>query len=135
MNLMEETKLKRKDLIWPDLSYQIVGVLFEVWTSIGFGHKEKVYQKATAKRLQDVGLKFEQQLPVKINFKNATVGIYYFDFLIENKVVLEIKVRNFFSKKDIDQLYSYLKIRNLKLGLIAHFTKTGIKFKRIVNLN
>jgi len=62
-------------------------------------------------------------------------SIYYFDFLIDGKIILETKVRNYFSKKDIDQLCSYLKVKNLKLGIIAHFTKTGVKFKRIVNLS
>ncbi len=62
------------------------------------------------------------------------VGRYYFDFLIEDKIILEIKVRNYFSKKDIEQLNSYLKATRLKLGIIAHFTRAGVKLKRIVNL-
>ncbi|PIS29970.1 MAG: hypothetical protein COT41_03880 [Candidatus Portnoybacteria bacterium CG08_land_8_20_14_0_20_40_83] len=69
-----------------------------------------------------------------MNYKNKPIGIYYFDFLIDDKIVLEIKVRDYFSKKDITQLYSYLKAKNLKLGIIAHFTKTGVKFKRVANI-
>ena len=61
------------------------------------------------------------------------MGIYYFDFLIDNKIILELKVRNYFSNKDISQLYSYLKAKDIKLGLIAHFTRSGVKFKRVVN--
>jgi len=129
------TGLKRKDLIYPELCYQVLGVLFEVWTELGFGYKETTYQKATAKEFRNLGLQFKEQLPVKICYKKETVGIYYFDFLIENKVILEIKVRNYFSHKDINQLYSYLKVKKLKLGIIAHFTRTGVKFKRVVNLN
>ena len=48
--------------------------------------------------------------------------------------ILEIKVKNYFSKSDISQLYSYLKAKGLQLGIIAHFTKTGVKFKRVVNI-
>ena len=87
------TKLRREDIIYPNLSYNIVGALFEVWTNL-----------------------------------------YYFDFLIENKIVLELKARNYFSRKDIDQLFSYLKSKDMKLGIIAHFTKSGVKFKRVVNI-
>ncbi len=131
---MVKINLRREDLIYPELSYQIIGVLFEIWTKLGFGYKEKIYENATAEGFKNAKLKFEEQQPVKIYYKNKLVGMYYFDFLIENKIVLEIKVRNYFSKKDITQLYSYLKAKNLNLGIIAHFTRTGVKFKRVINL-
>jgi len=126
--------LKRKDLIYPELCYQIMGVLFEVWSRLGFGYKENFYQKSIGEEFKNIGLKFKEQLPVKISYKDKIIGIYYFDFLIEDRIVVEVKVRNYFSKKDIEQLYSYLKAKNLKLGIIAHFTRNGVKFKRIVNL-
>lgn len=131
---MEEIKLRRKDLIYPELCYKVIGILFKVWIDIGVGHKESFYQKAISQGLREVKLSFNEQLPAKIQYKNKTVGIYYFDFLIDNKIILEIKVRNYFSKKDISQLYSYLKAKKLKLGIIAHFTNTGVKFKRVVNI-
>ena len=126
---------KRKDLIYPELCYQIIGILFAVWTEMGFGHKEKIYQNSIEHAFTESNIKFRRELPAKIQFKGKDVGVYYFDFLVEEKVVLEVKVRNFFSKKDIVQIYSYLKAVKLKLGIIAHFTRTGVKFKRIVNLN
>ena len=122
-------------MIYPELSYQVTGVLFEVWSEVGIGHKEKFYQKAVAYGLNKRELKHKEQLPAKINFKGKLIGLYYFDFLIDEKLVLEIKVRNYFSKNDINQLYAYLKAMKLKLGIIAHFTKTGVKIKRIVNLD
>ncbi len=125
---------KQTDLIYPELSYKIIGVLFTVFTKIGFGHKEKFYQKAIEQELKSVNLKFQRELPVKIRYRNNFIGLYYFDFLIEDGIVLEIKVRNYFSKNDMEQLYSYLKAKNLKLGIISHFTKMGVKFKRVVNL-
>lgn len=126
--------LERKDLVYPELCYQVMGVLFAVWTELGFGHKEKVYQSAVAEAFKQSKLKFQRELPAKIQFRGKPVGIYYFDFLIDDKIVLETKVRNYFSHKDIIQLYSYLKVKQLKLGIIAHFTRTGVKFKRVVNL-
>ena len=128
-------ELIRKDLIYPDLCYKIIGIIFEIWKELGFGHKEKFYQEAIERELRERKINFKRELPVKIYYKEKFLGIYYFDFLIDDKIVLETKVRNFFSKKDIDQLYSYLKVKNLKLGLIVHFAKTGVKFKRVVNLN
>jgi len=125
----EESKI-----IYPELSYQIVGILFGAWNNIGYGHKENFYQKAVAKEFEDKKILFKEQAPVKVKYKGKEIGVYYLDFLIENKIVLEIKKREFFSKKDIDQLYAYLKATKLKLGIIAHFTKSGVKFKRVLNL-
>lgn len=130
---MLKTEIRRKDLIYPELCYRIMGILFNVWKEVGAGHKEKFYQKAAANDFKDKKLAFKEQLPVKINYKGKFIGIYYFDFLVADKIVLEIKVRNYFRKRDIDQLSSYLRARKLKLGIIAHFTNTGVKFKRIVN--
>ena len=132
---MINKNLIRKDLIYSNLCYQVMGILFEVWKKLDYGHKEKFYQKAISQDFKTKEFHFKEQLPAKIHYKGKFIGIYYFDFLIEDKIVLEIKIRNYFSKKDINQLYSYLKAKKLKLGIIAHFTKTGVKFKRVVNLN
>jgi GxxExxY protein len=128
-------KVKRKDLIYPELSYTIVGVLFEVYNNLGPGHKEKYYQKAVATVFKTAKISFKEQVYSSIIFKNSNVGNYFLDFLIENKIILEIKSGDKFLKQNISQLYSYLKVKNLKLGILANFTKEGLKFKRIVNLN
>ena len=122
-------------VIYPELSYKIIGILFNVWNSVGYGHKESFYQKAVRKTLKDESIPFEEQVKVKVKYREEEIGIYQLDFLIEGKIVLEIKKREFFSKKDIEQLYAYLKATKLKLGIIAHFTKSGVKFKRILNIN
>lgn len=57
------------------------------------------------------------------------------DFVIEGKIVLEIKVGEHFSKNNINQIYGYLKATDLKLGILANFTRTGVKYKRIININ
>jgi GxxExxY protein len=62
------------------------------------------------------------------------LGIYILDFLYEDKIVIELKQGENFSRQDFKQIYAYLRATNLKLGLLIHFTRTGIKFKRIVNL-
>ncbi len=127
-------KVRRNDLLYPELSYQVLGVLFKTWTDIGFGHKEKIYQKTAANEFRLLGLPVREQVPVRLMRRDQPIGIYFFDFLIDNKIVLELKVRNYFSTKDIKQLYSYLRASHLRLGIIAHFTSTGVKYKRVVNL-
>lgn len=127
--------LRRDDLIHPELSYQVVGALFEVHNNLGSGHHEKYYQRALAKELNKRGLAFQEQVHTPLNFKDSNIGRYYIDFLVENKIVLEIKKGDRFSKQHINQTLTYLKTKNLKLGIIANFGQTGIKFKRIINFD
>ena len=125
----------KTEVIYPELSYKIIGILFTVWNIVGYGHKENFYQKSIVKELESANVLFKEQLKVKMVYKGKEIGIYFLDFLIDDKIVLEIKKREYFSKQDIDQLFSYLKATKLKLGIIAHFTKTGVKFKRVLNIN
>lgn len=124
----------RKDLIYPELSYTIIGVLFEVYNKLGPGHKERYYQRAIAVAFKSAKLSFQEQVYSSLIFDDNNVGKYYFDFLIENKVVLEIKSGEKFLKQNIAQVYSYLKTKKLKLGILANFTKEGLKFRRILNI-
>ena len=129
-----ENLSKEEKPIYSESSYSIVGILFDVYNNIGPGHKEKYYQRAVAIALKTVGLSFKEQVCSPVIFKNNKVGDYYLDFLVEDKIVLEIKSGEKFLKQNISQVYSYLKVRNLKLGILANFTKEGLKFKRILNL-
>lgn len=70
----------------------------------------------------------------KIEFNGEVIGKYFLDFLVEDKIIVEIKQGNYFSKSHIEQIHNYLKANNLKLGLLANFTMNGVKIKRIVNL-
>jgi GxxExxY protein len=126
--------LRRNDLVYPTLSYQIVGILFDAYNKLGFGLHEKNYQKAIAQGLMISRLKFQEQVPVKVYFEGKFIGIYYLDFLVENKIILELKKCERFSRKNIEQVLAYLKATKLKLGLIVNFTRSGVKFKRILNI-
>ncbi|MDP3143487.1 MAG: GxxExxY protein [Candidatus Omnitrophota bacterium] len=126
--------LKRKDLVYPDLCYQIIGILFDVYNNLGYGRSEKVYQRAVALGLKDSGLEFKEQFYMPLIYKNKQIGSNRFDFLIADKMILEIKKGDRFVKSHIDQVYSYLVGSNLKLGILAYFAPRNIHFKRIVNL-
>ena len=128
-------KNPNKTLIYPETSYKIVGILFNVYNELGFGYQEKYYYKAIREGLQKNGLSFQEQLPISIKYLDAKIGTYYIDFLVDNTVVLEIKQGERFLKKHFDQVLAYLKSTNLKLGILAGFTSNGIKFKRILNIN
>ncbi|KKW00862.1 MAG: hypothetical protein A2898_00145 [Candidatus Kerfeldbacteria bacterium RIFCSPLOWO2_01_FULL_48_11] len=126
--------IERKDLVYPKLSYQLIGILFDVYNELGYGYQEKYYQRAVAIRLRGIGIPFTEQVRVNLKFDKKHLGHYFLDFLIEKKIILELKRGNRFSKKDIEQVYAYLKATKLQLGIIANFTSSGVTYKRILNL-
>ena len=125
---------EKSELIYPELSYSIIGALFAVDNKIGYRHKEAVYQKALANEFAKRNIVYAEQEYSPINYDGKNIGKYFFDFLVDGKIVVELKTREYFLRKDIQQIYSYLKNENLQLGILAHFTRSGIRHKRIVNI-
>lgn len=124
----------KRDIIYADLSGQIIGILLDVYNQLGYGHPEKTYQKALVIAFAKAGLKFIEQLYVGVLYEGKVVGQNYFDFLIEDKIVVEIKKGDYFAKAHIDQVYKYLISKNLKLGILAYFAPHTVHLKRVVNL-
>lgn len=122
-------------MIHKELSYQIVGVAFEVYNSLGPGYHEKHYHRGFALGLQERGLSFKQEVLVPLHFKGNSVGRYYLDFLVEDKIVVELKKGDYFGKKNIDQVKSYLAATKLTLAILINFRSDGVKFMRVLNIN
>ncbi len=124
----------RGDLIFPDISFKIVGSAFEVFNELGSGHKEKIYQKAMSIQFGSENIPFKEQIYHPLIFKDENLKKNYFDFLVEEKVIVELKRSDYFSRKHFEQLNHYLRISKLQLGLLVSFTSHGVRFKRVVNL-
>ncbi len=127
--------LIRKDLLYPELSYKIVGAMFDVYNEMGYGYQEKYYQKAISEKFKNYNMLFREQVPIKITLNGNEIGKYFLDFLIEEKVILEIKKMDKFLKSNIDQTYAYLQSTKLELGILANFTRRGVQYKRIIHTN
>ncbi len=120
-------------VIYKELSYQIVGILYEVYNSLGYGYLEKYYEKAIEKCFIDIHVKYKRQAPYKVIFHGEIIGRNYVDFIVEDKIVLELKRGDHFSKSNIEQIKGYLAVTNLKLAILAHFTSHGVKIFRVFN--
>lgn len=121
-------------VIYSELSYRIIGVVFEVFNDLGYGYLEKYYQKALEVAFSRAEIKYKAQCPYQVRYKNEIIGKNYIDFIIEEKIVLEIKKGNRFSRRYFDQVNNYLKVTGMKLAILAHFTSDGVKFKRVLNI-
>ncbi len=121
------------ELLYKELSYKINGILFKVYNNLGYGYQEKAYQKVIALELDKNKLKYKRELKTNLMYDNHEIGKYYLDFLVDNKIILEIKTGNFFHKKDYYQIKNYLKVHNLELGLLVLFSLNKVEIKRILN--
>ena len=116
------------------MSYQIIGILFKVYNTLGYGYKEKYYQASIAALLKSLGIKFKEQVSVEIKMGGEVIAKGFADFIIEEKIIVEIKKGDSFRKDNMDQVHSYLKMTGLQLGILANFTSKGLLYKRIVNI-
>ena len=119
-------------LLYEDLTYKIRGSVFEVKKQIGLGHKETVYQKALAEELHKRGVKFESEKIINISYKNKKVGTYQPDFVVDGKVIVELKALSYVGEAHQKQVWSYLKGSPYKLALLINFGSKDVEMKRIV---
>ena len=116
-----------------DLTEKIIGWAYKVYRELGYGLPEKTYQRAFAECLKENKLKYSKEKYGKIVFNNITIGKYYLDFLIGDKVAVEFKVRGDIYETDTIQLLNYIKSEDIPIGLVVVFTKKGLKIKRLAN--
>lgn len=122
-----------QDLVYKELSYKIIGVAFNVFNNLGYGMQEKYYQKAFAKELELIGVPFEKENMVTIDYKGSDLGRYFADFIVDDKVVVELKVRPRLGYTQIRQVTEYLDKFNKKLAILIYFNKDGVHYRRILN--
>ncbi|MEK7399624.1 MAG: GxxExxY protein [Candidatus Poribacteria bacterium] len=120
------------ELIHKELTGQIIGSAFEVFTVLGYGFLEKVYENALIKELQIRGLQVKAQYPIKVKYKGEELGEYYADIFVENKVIIEIKTGESFNSIHEAQLLNYLKATECKVGLLINFGPKKCEYKRFV---
>lgn len=126
-----------KEILYKDLSYRLQGIFMEVRNNFGPGHKEIVYQNALFEEFLTNKIVFEKEKNIKI-FSPKTgnsVGNYRVDFLIEDKIIVEIKAVDLVPKNFIDQVYSYLRNSKYELGYFVNFKSPKLYIKRIIYTN
>jgi len=129
----EKVKKVESKLLYKDLTYKIRGAIFNVKKQLGLGHKENIYQKALEEELKKIKISFEKEKTINIKYDNKKIGVYRPDFVIENKIILELKALPSVGKFEKQQVWHYLKGSNYKLALLANFGKEDIEIKRFIH--
>lgn len=118
-------------VIYPELSYKIVGILFVVHNELGRNKTEKQYGDTIEKYLREFDVPFEREKRVTpVLGEQATRNIV--DFLIDDKVILEIKAKHFLGREDYYQVKRYLQGTGKRLAIVANFRRKFLAPKRIV---
>jgi GxxExxY protein len=120
-------------LIHPELSYILMGILFEVSNKLGTKYQEKHYQRAIEIKLKELKIPYKREMKVNIQFGKETLGEFFIDFIIDNKIILEVKKVWKITADDVKQVLRYLKATNLKLAIIANFKHKRIEFRRVLS--
>jgi len=117
-------------IIYKSLSYKLVGCFYNVYNSLGPGHKEDIYQNALKIDFDDERIKYISQKRLKIEYKGKDIGVYRPDFIVEDKIIVEIKSTLLLPKVFEKQLYYYLKASGYRLGYLVNFGSDQIDIKR-----
>ncbi|HVF69816.1 MAG TPA: GxxExxY protein [Xanthomonadales bacterium] len=118
------------DLLFGDLTYKLRSAIFKVYNTLGFGHKEVVYCRALAIEFLKEGIKFKPEQAIDVLYDNQKIGIYRPDFVIDSKILLEIKALPFMGKDPETQMIYYLKGTNYRLGLLVNFGSNKLDIRR-----
>ncbi|PIR92838.1 GxxExxY protein [Candidatus Falkowbacteria bacterium CG10_big_fil_rev_8_21_14_0_10_43_10] len=124
-------------LLEEELTYKIRGCFFDVSNRYGKGLKESIYQKALAESLVKARLKFTEQHRINIYSLETGVklGTYVPDFIVEDKVIIEIKASSFTRQDDISQQLSYLRCSIYEIAYLVNFNTFKLDIRRSIYTN
>lgn len=114
-----------------EITYRIIGAAMAVHRRIGPGEKEAVYQRALEAELTQVGLSFEAQKSFPVYDGEHLLGFYIPDFVVEGKVIVEIKAFATLHQKYLGQIITYLNHTRLPIGLLINFGERSLRPRRV----
>jgi len=121
------------EIIYKEESFRIIGLCMEVHNNLGKGFLEIVYKDALEYEFRNNKIQFEREKEYIVNYKNVVLPHkFYADFVVFNKIILEVKGMAGIAEEHIAQTLNYLKESVLKLGLIVNFGELSLQYKRVV---
>ena len=120
-------------IIHKEESYQIIGICMEVHNNLGAGFSEIVYKDALELEFKNAKIEYSREKEYAVNYKGIILSHkFYADFVIFDKIILEVKEKNKIADEDIAQCINYLKVSGNNLALLVNFGEPKLNYKRIV---
>src|SRR5688572_20503243 len=123
----------KEEYKYSDLTGKIIGCAMEVHKVLGNGFQEVIYQRALALEFELQGIGFSRELEMLIHYKENHIGTRRVDFLVENKISVELKAVIKVEDVHLAQAINYLEAYNLEIGLLLNFGAKSLEFKRVLN--
>jgi len=120
-------------MIYQDLTGDIIGCAMEVHRQLGCGFQEYIYQRALEIELNRKSIKAEREVEIKIYYKGNYIGLRKIDFLIKEKVTVEIKACTELQDVHMAQAINYLEASSYPVGLLINFGARNLEFRRLYN--
>ncbi len=121
------------ELIYKEESYKIIGKCFEVYNNLGPGFLEIVYKDALQLEFTKSRIPFEREKQYEVNYKGLVLPHkFYADFVVYDKIILEVKATSAIAEEHLAQTLNYLKVSGNKLALIVNFGEIKLNYKRLV---
>ena len=122
------------ELLYKEITEKIIGASFEVHKFLGNGFQEVIYQRALAWEMTVAGLDFQREIEQQIFYKNLPhpIGTRRADFVVEKKIIVELKAQTEIKDVHLAQTLNYLKAYNLNIGLLINFGSKSLTFKRLI---
>ena len=123
-------------LLYESLTDKILEAAYQVHKELGCGFLEKVYQEALAIQMTEMGIPFEREKRLDVCYHGKCLQCEYFaDFVVADKVILELKAVTEMDKVYKAQTINYLKITGYKIGFLMNFGREKFEFYRISNFS
>ncbi len=124
-----------QDFKYKELTEKIIKIFYKVYNKLGYGFLEKVYENALMIELEKEKISAVSQFPRKVQYEGETIGEYFADILVDNKVIVEIKAAKGLVEENEAQLLNYLKATDMEVGVLLNFgLKPEIRRKAFSNL-
>ncbi len=121
------------EIIYKEESFRIIGLCMEVHNNLGKGFLEIVYKDAIEYEFRKNNIPFEREKEYEVNYKDIILlHKFYADFVLFDKIILEVKGMAGIAEEHIAQTLNYLKVSGCKLGLIVNFGELSLQYKRVV---
>jgi GxxExxY protein len=124
-------KKEKEELPYFELTKSILGCCFEVMRELGPGFLEKVYKNALLVAMRQKGLQVEVERPFEVLFRGKIIGRYKADLVVNQTVIVELKCCEKLISEHQAQLFNYLKVTNLAIGLLINFRRRKLEWKRL----
>jgi GxxExxY protein len=122
----------KEEYKYSELTEKIIGCAMRVHSKLGNGFQEVIYQRALALELEKANLLFVRELEMPIFYDDVNIGTRRVDFLIEEKILVELKAVSQLEKVHLAQALNYLEAFKLEIGLLINFGNTRLEFKRLI---